>query len=69
MLYMFSDLSLGTRFQYLNVDKTINRIVWVKISHNTIAKWDDKLKTDAWVGQPICSFSDTDDFSEYVEVL
>ncbi len=62
--YKYGSLALGTRFKYRN-DTT----VWVKISVNTVAKWDEKQKTDSWIGQQICSFDENHNMNIYVDVL
>lgn len=46
----FSILALGTRFQYKDSEQ-----VWVKIGHDTIAKWDPTQMTTNWIGQTTCS--------------
>ena len=64
MLHQFSKLALGTRFRY-----TKSKKIWIKIGKNLIAEWDESLKTDAWIGQQICCFSNIDDLTVYVNVL
>ena len=65
MLCSFNKLALGTRFRYIDTDSRI----WVKIGANTIAEWDESQKTDAWIGQRICCFTDTYDTDIHVKVL
>jgi len=64
MLYLFSELALGTRFQHVQSKK-----IWTKIGANLIAEWDEFLKTDTWIAQQICCFSYKDDLAVYVNVL
>jgi len=66
MLCLFNKLALGTRFQYTTGDKNKP---WVKIGANTIAEWDESQKTDNWIGQQVCLFTETFDTDIYVEVL
>jgi hypothetical protein len=63
-LYPFNDLALGTKFKYPG-----NDYVWVKISHSTIAAWDESMKVAHWTGQQICSFDENDDTRKEVIVL
>lgn len=66
MLWLFSELALGTRFQYANRQKK----VWVKIGANLIAEWDESQKTDNWACQKICCFQDREGGPPtYVNVL
>jgi hypothetical protein len=69
MLCLFSNLALGTRFRYTDAGKIGEKRLWVKIGANTIAEWDELQKTDNWVGQQICLFTDTFDTDVYVNVL
>jgi len=64
MLYLFSELALGTRFRY-----TKSKKVWTKIGANLIAEWDESSKTNTWIAQQICCFNDIDDLAVYVNVL
>ena len=65
MQALFKHLALGTRFTYLNDE---HQNVWVKINATTIAKWDEDKKIHGWTGQQICSFSDNDNLSVFVNV-
>ena len=62
----FYKLALGARFNYLAPD---NEIVWVKISHDTIAEWNECLKVENWIGQNICCFSESESLDAEVDVL
>jgi hypothetical protein len=53
----FDSLALGTRFAY---NEDISRI-YVKISHNTAAEWDDAQIIDYWIGQHVFSAFESDD--------
>jgi hypothetical protein len=64
MLHLFGELALGTKFRYAKSKK-----IWTKIGANLIAEWDETLKTDTWIAQQICCFSDMDDLAVYVNVL
>ena len=61
MSCLFNKLALGARFRYIQAGSNKNR-TWVKIGANTIAEWDEAKKTDNWIGQRICCF--TDDFRQ-----
>lgn len=66
----FSRLCLGARFQYDERTHGTQDRVWVKIGHNEIAEWDRANIATNWVGQQICSFSDSDDdVSELVFIV
>lgn len=69
MLCLFSKLALGTRFRYINTGNIGKKRLWVKIGANTIAEWDEAQKTDNWIGQRICCFTDTFDTDIDVIVL
>ena len=56
----FSDLCYGARFQYDERKHGEQHQVWVKIGHNTIAKWDRANIATRWSGQSICSFAEDD---------
>lgn len=62
----FYKLALGTRFKYNESD---DGAIWVKISSNLIAGWDESLKTDNWIGQHICCFSESENLAGEVCVL
>jgi len=64
MLYLFSDLALGTKFKYVKDNN-----IWVKISGTTIAEWDENEKTSNWIGQQICCFNEHNITNIYVNVL
>lgn len=55
----FSTLALGTRFKYMNHDR-----LYVKLSHNTVAEWNDAQIDTSWIGQGIFSAweKDNEDF-------
>jgi len=63
----FYKLALGTRFKYNESDD--DDAIWVKLSTNIIAGWDEDLKTDNWIGQHICCFSESEDLTGEVYVL
>lgn len=63
----FSCLALGAKFIYENDTK---KQLWVKISHDKVAKWDFNQQDTSWLAQPVCSFNDTGEDEEvlhYVE--
>lgn len=64
----FKSLPLGARFKYLN---GVN--IWIKISGEgvgLIAEYDPEfIKHENWVGQRICSFADTIQDTENIEVI
>nr|WP_250808450.1 hypothetical protein [Neorhizobium tomejilense] len=58
----FNTLCYGARFRYREADT----VVWVKIGHDTVAKWDADKVADTWIGQSVCSFSEDDDLTRTV---
>jgi len=54
---LFNDLSLGVKFKYSYCSSK----VYVKISYDTIALWDDGELDKNWVGQPVLCFADGND--------
>jgi len=64
----FNIIPLGTRFRY-DSRKYDLKSLWVKISANEIAEWDESQIETNWVGQKVCSYCDNDDdLTEEVEV-
>ena len=57
----FNKLALGTRFRYINGEKT-----FVKIRHDLIAEWNESQIDTSWVGQGI--FSAKENQNDYLEV-
>lgn len=57
----FNKLALGTRFRYLEGDKT-----YVKLGHDTIAEWSDEQIDTTWIGQGI--YSARNQPEDYLEV-
>lgn len=62
----FSHLALGARFMY--VDDAQNTI-WVKIYPDLVAKWDYHEQDTSWLGQPVCSFGDSEKDKEVRHIL
>lgn len=65
-LKKFSCLALGAKFIYKN-DK--EEQIWVKISHELVAKWDFEQQDTSWIGQPVCSFNDSGEDDEVLHVI
>lgn len=66
----FPELALGARFRYL---KQPNGRIWIKINEDgcgLIAEYDVKYIVDKnWTGQQICSFCDTEDQMNELELI
>lgn len=61
-------MALGARFRYSN-----GTAIWIKISGEgvgLIAEYDPKfIKHENWIGQRICSFADSKQDLENIEVI
>jgi hypothetical protein len=68
ILMKFSDLALGARFKYLGYEQ-----VWIKINDEDcglIAEYNSEyIRHTRWIGQRICSFSDTPEQLKELDVV
>ena len=65
----FNDMAYGARFSYIYDPETI----WIKLDDDdcgTIAKYDEKyIQGKNWTGQVVCSFADTREELETLQLI
>lgn len=66
----FKDLALGARFKYFD---SSSKGIWIKLddeNYGLIAEYDvEGINQGKWIGQKVCSFADTLEQMDSLEVV